>query len=102
MDYPDDAAVWKIDDEYMMGESILCAPFIDSASTRAVYLPKGEFYDSIWTKNKGGKAYTVSISLDEISMFIKFQKRFYGFVSASGAKKLSGFKEVLPACNLYI
>lgn len=72
MDYPDDAAVWRIDDQYMMGESILCAPFIDSASTRTVYFPQGIWYDFNSNKKyEGGKAYTISMSLDEIPMFIK-------------------------------
>ena len=56
----------------MMGESVLCAPFIDSASTREVYFPEGVWYD--FNNNKkyeGGKAYTITMSLNEIPMFIK-------------------------------
>ena len=72
MDYPDDKNVWKIDDQYMMGECILCAPFIDSASTRTIYFPEGAWYDFNTNKKyEGGKAYTVSMSLDEVPMFIK-------------------------------
>ncbi len=44
MDYPEDKNVYNTDDEYMMGESILCAPFLDSSSTRNIYLPKGDWY----------------------------------------------------------
>jgi alpha-D-xyloside xylohydrolase len=72
MDYPDDAHVVNIDDQYMLGESILCAPFIDSASTRTVYFPKGIWYN--FNNNKkyeGGKSYTVTMSLDEVPVFIK-------------------------------
>jgi alpha-D-xyloside xylohydrolase len=72
LDYPDDAQVARIDDQYMLGESILCAPFIDSASTRTVYLPKGIWYN--FNNNKkyeGGRSYTVTMSLDEIPIFIK-------------------------------
>lgn len=72
MDYPNDKNVWRIDNEYMMGESILCAPFIDSASTRTIYLPEGAWYD--FNNNKkyeGGKAYTITMSLDELPMFVK-------------------------------
>ncbi|HEV7333881.1 MAG TPA: TIM-barrel domain-containing protein [Flavisolibacter sp.] len=72
MDYPADKNVWRIDDQYMMGESILCAPFIDSASTRTIYFPEGTWYDfNTHKKYEGGKAYTVSMSLDEVPMFIK-------------------------------
>jgi alpha-D-xyloside xylohydrolase len=72
LDYPKDKNVWRIDDEYMMGESILCAPFIDSAFTRSVYFPEGEWYD--FNNNKryeGGKTYTISMQLNEIPMFVK-------------------------------
>jgi alpha-D-xyloside xylohydrolase len=72
MDYPLDKLTWKMDDEYMMGESILCAPFIDSSSTRTVYFPAGQWYD--FNNNKkyqGDSAYQVSMALDEIPMFIK-------------------------------
>jgi alpha-D-xyloside xylohydrolase len=72
MDYPEDNQVVKTDDEYMLGESILCAPFIDSASTRSIYFPQGIWYDFNTNKQyEGGKSYTISMSLDEIPMFIK-------------------------------
>jgi alpha-D-xyloside xylohydrolase len=72
MDYPNDEQVSKTDDEYMLGESILCAPFIDSASTRSVYFPQGIWYDFNTNKQyEGGKSYTISMSLDEVPMFIK-------------------------------
>lgn len=72
MDYPADKNVWKIDDEYMMGESLLCAPFLDSSSTRTVYLPAGNWYDfNTNTRYEGGKSYTISMSLDQIPMFVK-------------------------------
>ena len=72
LDYPNDKNVWRIDDEYMMGENILCAPFIDSAFSREVYFPKGDWYD--FNNNKryeGGKSYTINMSLNEIQMFVK-------------------------------
>ena len=72
LDYPNDENVWRIDNEYMMGESILCAPFIDSAFSREVYFPKGDWYD--FNNNKkyeGGKTYRINMSLSEIPMFVK-------------------------------
>ncbi len=72
MDYPDDKNVWKIDDEYMMGESLLCAPFIDSSSERMVYFPRGNWYDYNTNKKyEGGKTYTISMTLEQIPMFVK-------------------------------
>jgi alpha-D-xyloside xylohydrolase len=72
IDYPADKNLWKIDDQYMMGESLMCAPFIDSASQRTVYFPAGTWYDFNTNKKyEGGKTYTISMSLDEIPMFVK-------------------------------
>ena len=72
MDYPTDKNTWKIDDEYMMGESLLCAPFLDSSSERTVYLPEGNWYDyNTNRKYKGGETYTISMNLDQIPMFVK-------------------------------
>jgi len=72
LDYPADKNTWKTDDEYMMGESLLCAPFLDSSSERAVYLPAGNWYDYNTNKKyEGGKSYTISMTLDQIPMFVK-------------------------------
>ncbi len=72
MDYPNDKNTFKMDDEYMMGESILCAPFIDSSSVRNVYLPAGNWYN--FNNNKkyaGDSSYQISMGLNEIPMFVK-------------------------------
>ncbi len=72
MDYPNDLNVRKIDDEYMMGESLLCAPFLDSSSERTVYLPAGNWYDyNTDKKYEGGKSYRITMSLDQIPIFVK-------------------------------
>jgi alpha-D-xyloside xylohydrolase len=72
LDYPGDKNVWRIDDEYMMGESILCAPFIDSFLSRSVYLPEGRWYDfNTGKKYEGGRVYTMTMPLTEIPMFVK-------------------------------
>lgn len=72
LDYPNDRNVWHIDDEYMMGENILCAPFIDSAFTREVYFPEGVWYDFNTNKKyEGSHKYTINMQLNEIPMFVK-------------------------------
>lgn len=72
MDFPDDRNVWRIDDQYMMGESILCAPLIDSASTRSVYFPAGVWYDFNTNKKyEGGRSYNITLSTDQLPMFVK-------------------------------
>jgi alpha-D-xyloside xylohydrolase len=72
MDYPNDKNTFKLDDEYMMGESILCTPFIDSSSERKIYLPAGYWYDFNSNKKyKGDSTYQITMGLNEIPMFIK-------------------------------
>jgi alpha-D-xyloside xylohydrolase len=72
IDYPTDKNTFKLDDEYMMGESILCAPFIDSSSARKIYLPAGYWYDFNNNKKyKGDSTYQITMGLNEIPMFIK-------------------------------
>jgi len=72
LDYPDDKNVWHMDDEYMMGDNILCAPFVDSGFTREVYFPEGIWYDFNTNKKyEGGQKYMIHMQLNEIPMFIK-------------------------------
>lgn len=41
-DFPEDAAVWDIEDAYMFGPDVLVAPLLEAGQTqRQVYLPKG-------------------------------------------------------------
>ncbi|MEJ5994976.1 TIM-barrel domain-containing protein [Pedobacter sp. Du54] len=72
VDFPDEVKAWRIDNQYMMGDQIMCAPFIDGASTRKVYFPTGIWYDFNTNKKyEGGQSYSITMSLDEIPMFIK-------------------------------
>ena len=72
MDYPADKNLWLIDDEYMMGENLLCAPFIDSAFTRSVYFPEGEWVDFNSNKKyRGGQWHSITLSLDDVPLFVK-------------------------------
>lgn len=72
VDYPDDPEVWRLDKQYMMGDDIMCAPFIEGVSEREVYFPKGIWYDFNTNKKyEGGKKYTIQMTLDQIPMFIK-------------------------------
>jgi len=72
VDYPNDTTVYNLDDEYMMGESLLAAPFLDGASNRKVYFPAGKWYDfNTEQKYEGGKFYNIEMSLDQIPLFVK-------------------------------
>ncbi|NVM67304.1 alpha-D-xyloside xylohydrolase [Mucilaginibacter sp. SG538B] len=72
VDYPEDAKVFNIDDEYMIGQGILAAPLTEDMEERKVYLPAGNWYDfNTQKKYVGGKAYTVKIGLTDLPVFIK-------------------------------
>ena len=44
-DYTDDSETYNIDNEYLLGDSLLVAPIIYGTQSRRVYLPKGEWRD---------------------------------------------------------
>ena len=72
VDYPKDTAVYNIDDEYLIGESLLAAPFMDGASKRRIYFPVGTWYDfNTDQKYEGGKYYDIGMSLDQIPLYVK-------------------------------
>jgi alpha-D-xyloside xylohydrolase len=72
LDYPDDKEVWIIEDQYMMGDGLMCAPFIDGSSEREVYFPAGKWYDfNSKKKYEGGKKHKIRMSLDEIPIFVR-------------------------------
>jgi alpha-glucosidase (family GH31 glycosyl hydrolase) len=71
--YPEDAKVWPITDEVMVGDGIVLAPVLTAgAISRPVYLPKGRWYP--WaggTPFDGGNATTTALNLDEIPVFAR-------------------------------
>ena len=51
VEYPDDPAVWQIDDQYFFGSDILVAPMMIDGTERYVYLPEGKWVDYQNKKN---------------------------------------------------
>jgi alpha-D-xyloside xylohydrolase len=72
MDYPLDPQTWAIDDEYLMGDSVLVAPVVHGEKKRRLYLPEGDWFD-FWTSAKiSGKQWLDNdVPLDRIPVFIK-------------------------------
>jgi alpha-D-xyloside xylohydrolase len=80
MDYPEDPATRTVDNEYLMGDSLLVAPVAVTESNPptaapaqvAVYLPAGDWQD-FWTGQhySGRQQLTVSVPLDRIAVFVK-------------------------------
>jgi len=72
IDYPDDVKTWPVDDQFMVGASLMVAPVVAGQARRAVYLPQGAWRD-FWsgTRYDGGRTITVDVPLERIPMFVK-------------------------------
>ncbi|MFD1431133.1 glycoside hydrolase family 31 protein [Lacticaseibacillus yichunensis] len=71
--YQDDARVQTLNDEYLVGESLLVAPVVEQGATqRLVYLPTGDWID-FWTGKTvaGGQSIVVDAPLDHLPLFVK-------------------------------
>jgi alpha-D-xyloside xylohydrolase len=72
MDWPEDVAAHKVDDAYLMGDSLLVAPMFAGQTERKVYLPAGEWFD-FHTRRPlaGGQTHTVAADLQTVPMFVR-------------------------------
>lgn len=71
-DFPEDPNTTCIDDEFMLGSSILVAPIMSESGYRKIYLPEGEwvyFYDG--STNQGGKWIEKKEGLGRVPFFIR-------------------------------
>ncbi len=70
--YPDDQSTYPIEDEYMLGDALLVAPFVHTGTTREVYLPTGEWID-FWTDKTyfGRQTIKYTAPLNRIPVFVK-------------------------------
>lgn len=71
--YPEDASVWPILDEVMVGDGLLLAPVLTAGvKSRSVYLPEGTWYP--WdggAPEKGAKTVDVAADLGQIPVFAR-------------------------------
>ncbi len=73
-EFPDDPNGYAVDDQFLLGPSLLVAPVIKpGANQRAVYLPAGSEWYDYWTKQKhaGGQYVTVAAPLDTLPLFVR-------------------------------
>ena len=71
--YPDDPLAVARGDEYLYGRDLLIAPVVvKAASERAVYLPRGNWYD-FWTnaKHQGGREITRDVDLATLPVYVR-------------------------------
>jgi alpha-D-xyloside xylohydrolase len=74
MDFPDDANVAGMGDEYMFGPAFLVAPVTEQGATsRSVYLPAGADWYNYWTNQRirGGQTIKVSAPIDTLPLFVR-------------------------------
>lgn len=73
LSHPDDETVYSIDDEYFLGDALLCAPVMNGEGRRDIYLPAGEYVGLFDGKHYEGGTwlYDVEAKLSETPVFIK-------------------------------
>ena len=71
--YEEDENTYNLNNEFLVGESILVAPVVEQGATRRmIYLPKGTWYD-FWTKEEieGGTYILREAPIDVCPMYIR-------------------------------
>jgi alpha-glucosidase (family GH31 glycosyl hydrolase) len=71
--YPQDPVAVARGDEYLWGRDILVAPVVEQGATaRAVYLPRGDWWD-FWTGElvKGGREITRAVDLETTPLYVR-------------------------------
>jgi alpha-D-xyloside xylohydrolase len=74
LEYPGDAKVREIGDEFLFGPSLLINPVTEPGATmRTVYLPSGSSWVDFWTgkRSKGGRTIEADAPIDEMPIFTK-------------------------------
>ncbi|MBS1788802.1 MAG: glycoside hydrolase family 31 protein [Acidobacteria bacterium] len=71
--YPDDPAAVARGDEFLWGRDVLVAPVVEKgATTRDVYLPRGDWYD-FWTEEKlaGEREVNRAVDLETMPLYVR-------------------------------
>ncbi len=73
LEFPEDESVAATDDQFLFGADLLVAPVLwEGATTRSVYLPKGDWYD-YWTGRHfaGGAKVELPVTIDSLPLFVR-------------------------------
>ena len=78
LEYPDDAKVTGLDDEFLFGHDLLVVPVLyEGANEREVYLPQGEWFD-YWTGRCFAGGQTIHLTATaEIDTPVRARRWFY-------------------------
>lgn len=70
--HQDDETARDVDDQFLLGESLLVAPVFEGATTASVYLPDGEWVDH-WTgeRHEGPGRIAVEAPLERMPLFVR-------------------------------
>jgi alpha-D-xyloside xylohydrolase len=74
VDFPDDAAAWRVEDQFMLGPDVLVAPVAQyAARSRPVYLPAGTDWVDAWTRapHIGGETIAAPAPLERIPVYAR-------------------------------
>ncbi len=75
IDYADDPACLTLDRQYMLGESLLCAPVFDESGEAEFYLPAGKWFDLLGKADapltEGGKWFRRKCSYLEMPVYVR-------------------------------
>ncbi|MGM9724948.1 MAG: TIM-barrel domain-containing protein [Prevotella sp.] len=74
-DYPEDAVVYDLKDEYLFGDILVCPIThpMSETTTRRVYLPKGNKWYDYWTNRQydGGQWIDVPVTISHLPLYVK-------------------------------
>lgn len=74
MDYRADHRCWEIGDQYLFGSSLMVCPVTEAGATsREVYLPKGNGWFNFWNRRfyEGGNQTSVDAPIETLPLFVK-------------------------------
>jgi alpha-D-xyloside xylohydrolase len=77
-DFPQDAASFNIDDQFMFGPDLMVAPVLHQGErNRSVYLPTGTSWKEAWSDQvlDGGQMITADAPLERIPLYLRGQAR---------------------------
>ena len=77
LEFPEDAAAWEVDDQYMFGADYLVAPITEyGARARRIYLPQGQWQamDSDEIIHSTGEFITASAPLDYMPVYKRIRR----------------------------
>jgi alpha-glucosidase len=73
MEFPDDAKLADLSDQWLMGSGLMAAPVMqEGATSRSIYLPKDKWFPFEGTAAvDGGQTLNVNAKLDEIPVYVR-------------------------------